>query len=433
MRKTTFAAVLAATTAFAFASLDAQAAGFQLKEQSASLQGLSFAGATAKADDLSTIFFNPAGMTRLQGGQAEANVSYISPSSELTLRNATASSGAAGKPALTDGNGGDAGEAAAVPALYALWDVNEKTKFGLAVNTPFGLATKYDDGWAGRYYALDSELTTINIAPSIAYKIDNRWSVGGGLQIQYADARLTKAINSAAIAGNSALADGESILEGDDIALGYTFGVLYELCKNTRYGISYRSAVDHKLRGDLDITGPVEGANVLLTDSKASAELKTPDIVAIGAYHQFHEKWAVLADATWTGWSSFQNLKVVDDAGLTRENVEENWDDTYFVALGTEYYHDDKTTLQFGIAYDQGATDAEHRTFRIPDSDRYWVSAGIQHKFDEDKSFSLGYSRIFTGDVKISEDTDPTNSGIVSGSYEDNSVDILAANFRWKF
>ena len=136
--------LLTVTTALISVAGFAHAAGFQLKEQGSALQGLSFAGATAKADDLSTVFFNPAGMTRFKGDHAEVNMSYIVPSTQATLNSVTAT--AAGSPTLADGDGGDAGGGAFVPSAYALWSMSDDLKVGLAVNAPFGLATEYDDG-----------------------------------------------------------------------------------------------------------------------------------------------------------------------------------------------------------------------------------------------------------------------------------------------
>ncbi len=429
------------TTLFATSALvcavasSAHAAGFQLKEQGAALQGLSFAGATAKTDDLSTIFFNPAGMTRLEGDQLDVTVSVIAPSSKLTISSIAGSTGGGGNfPANGDSNGGDAGKLAAVPAFYAMWDVNPKIKAGLAVNTPFGLATEYDDGWAGRYYALESELKTINIAPSLAYKVDDKLSLGGGVQVQYASARLTGAVNYDAIFGGSP-ADGKSIMEGDDIGWGFNFGALYEFDENTRIGASYRSRVHHSLEGDLNITnqpGPLVG-NANFSDADIKAKLVTPDMFSVGIYHGLNEKWAVLADAAWTNWSLFKDLTVTNAVdNLQRQHVEENWEDTYFVALGTEYKRDADTTYQFGVAYDKSPVKDEYRTFRIPDSDRFWVSAGYRKNINQKWTFNAGYSHIFAQDATVTEDAEAATHGTISGEFNSN-VNILSLGLKYNF
>ncbi|MFT7144678.1 MAG: long-chain fatty acid transport protein, partial [bacterium] len=191
-----FKKCLCLTTAFIVVAPYAAAAGFQLKEQSASLQGLSFAGATAKANDASTIFFNPAGMTRLGKKEVLGNVSFIKPTSEFNVDSVTAATGGgASFPISSDDNGGDPSKINAVPSLYGLTTFDNGVKFGLSVNTPFGLSTNYNEGWVGRYYALKSDLLTINISPNFAYKFNDKLSLGVGAEFQYIEAELSSAIN----------------------------------------------------------------------------------------------------------------------------------------------------------------------------------------------------------------------------------------------
>jgi long-chain fatty acid transport protein len=177
--------------AVVLASDPAGASGFQLKEQSVSGLGNAYAGAAAIAEDASTIFFNPAGMARLQGTQVQGNLHLIVPEGKYIKASATDTLGSA----LTGGNGGDGAQDALVPATYFLWDISPQWKFGLGLNSPFGLVTSYDDNWVGRYHAITSSLQTIDIQPSVAYKFSDQLSIGVGLQAQYAKARLTNAID----------------------------------------------------------------------------------------------------------------------------------------------------------------------------------------------------------------------------------------------
>ena len=424
---------LLGATALALTTSHAMAAGFQLKEQSSSLQGLSFAGATAKADDLSTIFFNPAGMTRIQGSKMEAHATYIKPSAELTLGSVTPSG--AGTPVFADGNGGDAGVGAVVPALYMVTDLDNGMKFGLSINTPFGLSTKYDDGWAGRYYALESKVETINIQPSLAKKINDKWSVGGGIQLQYVSAHLSNAINSTAVTSGVVTTDGKSVMDGDDFALGYTLGVLFEPSDKTRVGLSYRSEIKHTLEGDLDIQGAVGSLGVAaLSDAEIEADLTTPSTLSLGLFHEINDQWSVMSDVALTGWSSFSDLTVKNKSnGLVRQSVDESWKDTLFVSVGTEYKPDDKSAYQFGIALDQSAVDNEHRTFRIPEADRTWLSFGYKRDLSENTSFTVGYSHIMASSATVNEDVNNAGQGVVTGTYDDSSVNILTVGYHKKF
>lgn len=428
-QKTLMMGAAVSLLALGFAS-SANAAGFQLKEQGAELQGLSFAGATARADDLSTIFYNPAGMTRLDGNQAQLNVSMIRPSAEFNVTSATAGGG--GAPTAADGDGGDAGGMNYVPSIYGLWSPpeHEDLRFGLAINTPFGLTTEYSEGWVGRYYALESELQTINIAPSVGYKLDSNWSIGAGVQLQYAYARLTSASNYGALGAP----DGKAVLEGDDIGFGFNLGAMYEYDEDTRVGVSYRSQVKHNLKGFLRLQG-VPGAVAGLAqfqNSDIEAELITPDVLSIGGYHAIDDQWAVLGELAWTQWSVFNQLTVQNTGGgLTRQDVDEDWEDTFFMAVGTEYTYDDDLKFQFGVAYDQAAAPEDKVTFRIPDADRTWVSAGVLYDIDDNQSINVGYTHIFVDDISVTED-DIASAGTVSGDY-DSSVDILAVNYNYKF
>lgn len=429
-KKTTYlaAAILSLT-----AANSADAAGFQLREQGGSLQGLSFAGATAKADDLSTIFFNPAGMTRLEGGNLQINGAYIAPSTKFSLTNATAATGGGSLyPTNGDSTGDDAGESAFVPSFYMLWDLPEDYKLGVSVNTPFGLSTSYESGWVGRYYALDSELKTVTVTPNIAKKVNDKLSLGGGIAIQYAEATLTKAINFNAI-NPAVTTDGKSNLTGDDIGFGMTLGALYEFDEDTRVGISYRSQIQNELEGTVQITGALSGAAPALTSGAAQAELTTPDTLSVGVYHALDDKWAILSDFQWTNWSTFDELVVTNkDDGLLRDRVDEKWDSSYFLSVGTEYKPNEDTTWQFGIAYDTTPVEDQYRTFRIPDADRLWMSVGYLKDLDNDTSISVGYSHIFADEVGVTENADPATAGIVSGNFNAN-VNILSANFTKKF
>ncbi len=430
--------LLTLTTALVSSASIAQAAGFQLKEQGSALQGLSFAGATAKGDDLSTVFFNPAGMTRFKGHHAEVNMSYIQPSAKATINSVTSTG--LGNPTAADGNGGNAGGGAFVPSAYTIWSYSDDLKFGLAVNAPFGLATEYDEGWAGRYFALKSELQTIAISPSIAYKVNPKFSIGGSLVFQHAEAELSQAVNMKAVGvaagvpiGTAATyADGKSTVEGDDTSFGYALGVLYEFNEDSRIGVSYRSRIKHTLEGDVTVTNvPAAIAAVpALATTGGSADLTTPEILSIGGYHKLNDKFAIMADLAWTSWTNFDYLVVKDSTGLIRSSVHENWTDSYFTAVGMEYFHNEDVTYQFGVAYDTSPVPDQDRTFRIPDSDRIWLSAGAKIDLDDKSELTLGYTHILAEDVDVNETS--ASGGTVSAEFE-SSVNILTVGYKRKF
>lgn len=417
------------------AASSVHAAGFQLKEQSAKSQGSAFAGATAEADDLSTIYFNPAGMMRLSGHSADTNLSYILPSSKLTLTSTDSTTSAGLATPLGSGNGGDAGDGAFVPAFYAMYDYSPDMKFGLAINTPFGLSTEYDDGWAGRYHALRSEILTVNFAPTVAYRVNKNLSIGAAAQIQYVEAELTTAVQD--VGSTNAANDGLSKLTGDDIGFGARLGLLYEFNDDTRVGFTYHSRIKHELEGEVELSGisaATQGALTSLgrqnTTHDASAKLVTPDIFSLGVSHDVDDQWAVLGEVSRTQWTTFTDLVVHDKNGAEDQNIYENWTASHFVALGAKYKHDENQTFRFGVAFDEGAVTQEHRTARIPDADRYWLSLGYGYEKDDFK-FNVGYSYIIADDVKLIE-TNSRIDGRIEGEYE-SDVNILAVNASWKF
>lgn len=416
-------------SAFAFVAPVAFGAGFQLKEQSGSLQGLSFAGATAKADDASVMYYNPAGIARLKGTQSYGTVSLIKPTTKFDqdVSGFTAATApGTSTHAVTDGDGGDAGSLAAVPALYAKTQSDNGLHYGIAVNTPFGLTTEYNEDWVGRYYAIKSELVTINIAPTVAWEVNDQWSFGASANIQYAEAELT---NAARV--NVALPDAHQQLKGDDIGFGFRVGALFEPTDRTRVGVAYHSGIHHELEGEVKVTSGTS----LLSTTAAKAKLRTPDVASIGVYHELNDHWAVLGEAAWTNWSTFEYLTVQNrDTSANLSSIEEKWDDSYFMALGAEYSpcNCPNRTFQFGVAYDKSPVSDEYRTFRIPDEDRLWVSFGYGHEWGGNKSFNIGYSHIFVEEADVLENASATTKGVVGGSF-DASVDILAANFSYKF
>ena len=411
-KRTKLAVVIAAITMTSSTAV-VQAAGFQLKEQSAEGQGNSFAGQTAKAVDASTIFFNPAGMTRIKGNHVQSNLSYIAPSADYSHK-----SSSAGSP-FTKTTGIDGGVSAFVPAAYALWDYSDQIKLGISINAPFGLSTEYDDNWAGAEYNLLSEIKTINIAPSIAYRVNDKFSIGGNIQFQKVEGKISNRNFSPTIV--------TSTLKADDTGFGFAFGMLYEYSDKGRIGFNYRSQIKHTLKGDISTP---DAPNIAQLNFDAHADFTTPAVASLGLYHEVSDKWTLLADVAWTDWSVFDKLEVIADAtGNVTQTTEYFWDDTIFAAIGANYQVNEKLQLKFGIAYDEGAANDEHRTAGIPDADRYWASVGASYKLNQQMTLNAGYSHIEARTSKVTEDKKNTN---YSGEF-DPSVDILSIGFDYKF
>ncbi|MDP1862372.1 MAG: outer membrane protein transport protein [Thiobacillus sp.] len=383
------------------------AAGFALIEQNASGLGNAYAGQAASAQDASTIFFNPAGMTLLPDRQVVMAGHLIKPQAEF---------GGVVNPVIpgvnNGGNGGDAGGLAFIPNGYFAYRLTPDIHVGIGMNAPFGLKTEYDRTWAGSTHGVKSELKTINLNPSIAWKANESLSLGAGLSIQYAKATLTS---------NTGLA-GIATIEGDDIGWGFNLGVLWKLNDTTRIGLAYRSEVDQKLEG----TAKFSGAPGLNTQATASVTL--PDSASLSMVHNLNPRLELLADVTWTGWSDFDELRVIRTLG-TPIVTPENWSDSYRYSVGVNYRLNDKTTLRGGVAYDETPVSDAFRTVRIPDESRTWLAFGAQYRLSNKTALDFGYAHLFVKDARINK----TESGVtLTGKYE-ASVDILSAQLTHNF
>lgn len=425
----------------------AQAAGFALREQSAKGLANAFAGATAAAEDITFMYFNPAGLTRQSGSQVATVASVVVPRANLQ---SLAASTAAGVP-ITGGDGGDdIASDVFVPAAYALWDVHPDWRLGLGINAPYGLETDYDAGWVGRYHALRSRLRTVTATPTVAYRIHEKVSLGAGLQVQYIDAKLTNAIDFGTAGAAAGLPgarptqqDGFVDLEASDIGFGFTLGVLVEPRPDTRFGLGYRSRVEHTFRSDADFKMDATGVGAALraasgrfVDTQARVELTTPDTLSFGAYHAIGDRWAVMVEVAWTNWSRFRELRADFDNPAEPDSVtEEDWRDSWFFAAGATYRLSDNWTLRAGVAHDQSPIPDDRRTPRVPGNDRTWIALGGAYHPCDSLEISFGYTHIFLEDGVVDlRAADPGNlaRGNLSGTSH-AAIDIVAAQVSWRF
>jgi len=457
----------------------AQASGFALIENSASGQGNAFAGAAAHATDGSTVWFNPAGMMTLDRDQLVFAGHIVAPDASFNNNGSSQAAALGGGPLR--GINDDGGAVAFVPNFYWVKTINDSTKFGLGVTSPFGLATEYefnqaagpDSNFVGRYHGVLSDLKTININPSLAFRINDRVSIGGGLNILFGSIDLTSAVDfgaacaavaaapppgpavAAGCAGSGAGpqdADGFADLSGDNfgnLSTGFNLGMTIEATDRTTVGLAFRSEVEMKMKGTADFTVPsnpfVQGAVTIIgvgaggevfVPSGISSTVTLPASFSLSASHQV-SKFTWLADVTWTGWSSFDELRIVYDNPAQPDTVTtEKWDDTYRFSLGFDFQHSDAMVWRAGVAFDESPVpDAEHRTVRLPGNDRTWLSLGLTYMFNKDMSFDVAYSHLFIKDGPINntlESSIPTLNATVTGEYE-ASVDILSAQFNWYY
>ncbi len=416
----------------------ANGAGFALIEHSASGMGSAFASGGAAAEDASTIWFNPASITLLDGQNAMVALHYILPTTSYSDSGSLNADGS-----TLSGNNSNGEQSAVVPNIYYTNQIEDKLFVGFGLNVPFGLGTKYDDDWVGRYHGVETHLTTINFNPTIAYEVDKKISIGGGINVQYVDVILTSAIDFGALLGSPGSADGFVDLQGDNInsmSYGWNIGTLYKVDRDTRFSIAYRSAIKHRVDGEADFTVPTQAAPIVSTgifvDTDIYANVTLPASLSFSAFHSYGD-FELMADATWTQWSVFDELRIKYKNEKQPDSVTtENYQDQWRLAIGAKYHQSNSLLFRAGLAYDQKAVkNSKYRTVRIPDNDRTWLSFGVGYKYSELISADFGYSHLFVSDTEINNEFEASNTALnhtLNGSY-DSSVDIFSAQIAMRF
>ncbi len=419
---------------------NAVASGYGLLDQSASSMGNAYAGGAAGAEDATTIFFNPAGMSRLSGKQVVVGATAILPSAKFS----GTVTGLA--PLQTGGTvtGGDAGSWALVPNAYFAMEVSPQMRVGLGIGAPFGLQTEYDATWVGRYQGIKSRLETINLNPSISYRVNDTVSLGAGVNYQRIRGELSSMTNySAAAFAAGALAlvgtnkEGLTTLTGSDSAWGYNFGALINISPKTRVGVAYRSRIKYNLGGTVTFANRPAALAAALPDQAVTLAISTPDTFSISAFHQLDDKWEIMGDATWTGWSVFQQLNVLKTNGTPLSAATpENWKDTWRISAGATYHYSSQWLARVGVGFDQSPVPDAYRTVRIPDENRYQIALGGQYKPTRDSAIDFGYSHLFINNASLNQsaavNTDLAGKGYLSGSYK-VSADLFSVQYSYGF
>jgi long-chain fatty acid transport protein len=439
---------------------------FALQEQNGSGVGNAFAGGAAVAEDASTIYFNPAGMSRLPGVQGVVSGDLICLSAKLSDNG---SQPAALQP--LGGTGGDAGSCAVVPSLYLAVPINKQWAFGLGVGAPFGLKTQYDSEWLGRFQAIKSKVDTININPAVSWKVTDMVTVGAGANWQRIKATLTNDVNySGALATAAAAAaagglippavippllagvaglESPAAVNGNDSAWGWNIGILVEPDKWTRIGASYRSRISYTIRGQVNFNNPAlpaltppldsigallaTGVNQVLSNGDVTLALKVPDTGNISFFRTLNDKWDLMADIQYTGWSSIQNLTIVRSTGAILSVTPENFRDTWRGSIGTNYHYTNQWMFRAGLAYDQSPIRDAQRTPTLPDNDRTWLAIGAQYRVSPQLALDAGYTHIFVRNPSINQNQGSTAAnGLISGSYK-NDVNVVGLQATYTF
>ncbi len=393
------------------------AGGYQLFEYSVTNLGRAFGGAGIVGDDYSAIAFNPAGMVlKGTGAQIGGNMVAIRAIGEGQLLNASSGASVSG-----DTKQGEIRTIALLPHFFAQKQINDRLTIGTGVYVPFGLGTYYKKGWFGATHALNSEINAIDMAASASVKITDSLSVGGSFFMEYLDARLT----------NATAYGTESDLNADGWKPGYNVGIMYRPLPDTRFGITYRSKVDHRIKGPHYLHTPL-----VTYVGDCSTKLVLPEHVLLSAYQKVGQ-FGLSAMARWTRWSHFNKLSIQSDAyaqatggAATRlATVDEDWRNVWMVGTGLDYYHNQNWTFRTGVAFDQGAVKRPaNRTARVPDSNRWIASVGGSYTTGN-WQFDIAYAHMF---LKNAHAYNLNGTTILDAKYR-MGINLLGASVQYNF
>ena len=425
MKLKTFAVTCVSALSLIAGVSAAQAGAFGLREQSAVGQGSSFAGAAAGAAGLGSMFWNPATLTNFKGGQVELVGSGIFPVARMTTQ--AGSSPLYRNPAFSQ-SAGDIGQDAFLPAGYASYQINSQWWLGVSMNTPFGLTTKANTDWPGRAYGATTRVVSNNITPTVAYKINDMFSVAAGLQIMYFKTKYTSAVP-----GTAAQVPNWNVvgLQGDSWGVGFTLGATIKPIDGTEIGIGYRSAVQENLSGALQGLG----------NSLIKSTVMLPESINVGIRQRVTNDFTALAGFEWTNWSRLKQPAVINTATGTNAaipNIPLHYNDGWYLSLGGEYRINAAWLVRAGVGYENSPIDTQNRSLRLPDANRWWFSVGAGYQYSETIFVDLGYTYILpmNGDVAMNSANsgyNPRLAPLANNLYTNTTanVNIVSASLRW--
>ena len=391
------------------------AAGYSTDSTSTSGLGNAYAGSVTGAHDVSDMFFNPSVTAGLEKSQFIAAMTYI----KLDVDSDGAAGTFSGGGSVSGGDSRNAGSNNFIPALYLATPINDKTTFNLAITSPFGLSTKYDSTWAGRYQAIESEISTVNFNPSLSYKLSDKLSVGAGVVAQYYQATLTKAVFTG---GN----DAAGKLSGSDWGYGYNLGANYKFNDKLKVGIGYRSKIDYNISGTTKVPA-------LSLYSDFNTKTATPESLTAGVAYKLNPKVELAYDVTWTRWSRLKSFVVTAHQNSSlNQTTNFNWHDSFLNSVGANFTVNDKTLIRAGLAYEKDAVTDANRGPIVPGGDRIWTTLGFNQKIGNGWAVDGAYSHQFYRAAKMNITDSSTTVPSLSAKYK-TSVDVFSIALKKDF
>lgn len=412
--KAAAAAVMAVCAASA-----AHAAGFMLTEQSAGALGRAYAGVGVDGTDISGVYYNPATMTLHPGTQIQAG--FVAVGLDLAFE------GEKNGQAVTE-NGQY--NTQAIPHGYISHQLTDNMWIGLAMTVPFGMGTEYKDGWAWNNRGISAEVLTFDFNPNVAWRVSDKLSLGAGISIQYAAADL-KMHKSVSLDQYSAEVNSE--VDADSIAWGFNAGLMWSPLENLRFGLSYRSRINHNADGDLTLSDSPAVGTMLPESFDATATISTPAWLMATAAWDVNDLLSLYATFRWTDWSSFDELTIKTNNPMIGDSIKNKWQDTYLVSVGADLRFTNWWTFRAGIGYETSAVDdPKYRTAIIPDADRLWLALGSSFKATENMQIDVSAAWLHGIGERNLWDKD-TAGGTEVGKFEDLDAYLFGVQLVYKF
>ncbi len=401
----------------------AMAEGFAMTEWSARGLGLA-SGMVGRADDPSAIAYNAAGITQLPGLNFMAGASFVAPYGSIKAAYPGGSHMTSTKPQIwVPGHG------------YATYQLNDSVWLGAGMYTRFGLGNTYADEWIGKYNLYTVGLQTVSFVPTIAYKINDMFSVAAGLEVMYMSMYMGQKMHSQA---GGLFPENDLFLNGSGVGFGYHLAVHAKLSEQWSMGLTYKSQVQQNISGKAEFANQFSSPTPLLPDAldtNVSGTIYLPDSVSFGITYKPLDNLSFEVGTVWTRWSNFKNLNIYFDSPnpLPGKNPKE-WRDGWNINASVEYAPLDWLTLRAGYWHETAVTNEKFADYLMPTNGRDAVSLGVGIEW-ENWTVDLAYVHmwIYPTDYTITGSNGIRNAGISGGHSSNVGADIYSFSVGYKF
>ncbi len=436
--------LMSAAGVIGLSSNTAMAAAFQLWEQDGASVGDYHAGRAAEAADASTAYYNPAGMIRIQNQQAVLSLDPILTDFQFrgTVDVQTLGLPDVLGPQSTVAQGGNFN---LVPAFHYVAPINNRISFGLSLFSPFGLKTNYGSGTFARYAATLTSLQVIDLSPSIGFSVNNKLSLGAGVDLQHARAEFDLTAGNPflnSIFGTNVDTPSQNV--GTSYGYGFHLGAMYQFNEQTRVGLAYFSKITHHLDGTSKFFGPLanDGSGGLQESRNLKSTATLPATTTLSVFHTFNPTWDAMGTVSYTQWSEFSKLVLQNVAGINEgvsaNNllvvIPENYRNTWNFSVGANYHLNDQWMFKGGVGYDETPSSGRYRNLQLPDSDRIAVAIGTHYQPTKQLGLDLGWTHFFAMNTRINNLSQAfgDQTSITNGSVQ-ASADVFGLQAKWDF